>query len=41
MCDQDHFEDHRQEFEMLGQVTHRRFGVLVGAGIALMPPQHT
>jgi len=39
MCDQDHFEDDRQEFEMLGQVTRRQFGVLVGAGIALMLPQ--
>jgi carboxymethylenebutenolidase len=39
MCDQDHFEDDRQEFELLGQVTRRQFGVLVGAGIALMLPQ--
>jgi carboxymethylenebutenolidase len=39
MCDQDHFEDDRQEYEALGQVTRRQFGVLVGAGIALMLPQ--
>ena len=39
MCDQDHFEDDRQEFEALGSVTRRQFGVLVGAGIALMLPQ--
>ena len=39
MCDQDHFEDDRQAFESLGQVTRRQFGVLVGAGIALMLPQ--
>ena len=39
MCDQDHFEDDRQEFEALGQVTRRQFGVLVGAGIAMMLPQ--
>jgi carboxymethylenebutenolidase len=39
MCDQDHFEDDKKEFEALGQVTRRQFGVLVGAGIALMLPQ--
>ena len=39
MCDQDHFENDRQEFEVLGQVTRRQFGVLVGAGIAMMLPQ--
>ena len=39
MCDQDHFENDRQEFDALGQVTRRQFGVLVGAGIAMMLPQ--
>jgi carboxymethylenebutenolidase len=39
MCDQDHFEDDRKEYEALGQVTRRQFGVLVGAGISLMLPQ--
>jgi carboxymethylenebutenolidase len=39
MCDQDHFEDDRQEYEALGLVTRRQFGVLVGAGIAMMLPQ--
>ncbi len=39
MCDQDHFDDDRQEYEALGQVTRRQFGVLVGAGISLMLPQ--
>jgi carboxymethylenebutenolidase len=38
MCDQDHFEDDRQEFEARGLVTRRQFGVLVGAGIAMMLP---
>jgi len=38
MCDQDHFEDDRQAFESLGMVTRRQFGVLVGAGIAMMLP---
>jgi carboxymethylenebutenolidase len=39
MCDQDHVEDDRQKFEALGMVTRRQFGVLVGAGIALMLPK--
>ncbi len=39
MCDQDHFEQDREEYEALGQVTRRQFGVLVGAGIAMMLPQ--
>src|SRR5262245_51694194 len=39
MCDQDHFEQDRQDYEALGQVTRRQFGVIVGAGIAMMLPQ--
>src|SRR6185503_1737986 len=39
MCDQDHFEADRQEFEFRGLVTRRQFGVLVGAGVALMLPK--
>ena len=39
MCDQDHFEDDRQEFEARGLVTRRQFGVLVGAGITMMLPR--
>src|SRR4029450_13657396 len=39
MCDQDHFEADQKEFEALGLVTRRQFGVLLGAGIALMLPQ--
>jgi carboxymethylenebutenolidase len=39
MCDQDHFEDDRQEYEAQGLVTRRQFGVLVGAGIAMMLPR--
>src|SRR5579871_6218333 len=38
MCTQDHFDDDRQEFERLGLVTRRQFGVLVAAGVALMLP---
>ena len=39
MCDQDHFEQDRQEYESGGLVTRRQFGVLVGAGIAMMLPK--
>jgi carboxymethylenebutenolidase len=39
MCDQDHFEDDQKEFEAFGLVTRRQFGVLLGAGIAMMLPQ--
>jgi carboxymethylenebutenolidase len=39
MCDQDHFDEDRQEYEALGLVTRRQFGVLLGAGITMMLPQ--
>jgi carboxymethylenebutenolidase len=39
MCDQDQFEKDRQEFEARGLVTRRQFGVLLGAGVAMMLPQ--
>jgi carboxymethylenebutenolidase len=39
MCDQDHFEDDRKEFDARGFVTRRQFGVLLGAGISMMLPQ--
>lgn len=39
MCDQDHFDDDRKEFEALGLVTRRQFGVLLGAGVAMMLPR--
>src|SRR4030081_3292357 len=39
MCDQDQFEKDRQEYEARGLVTRRQFGVLLGAGIAMMLPQ--
>jgi carboxymethylenebutenolidase len=38
MCDQDHFEKDRQEYERLGQVTRKQFGLLLGAGMAMMLP---
>lgn len=39
MCDQDHFEKDRLEFESQGNITRRQFGVLLGAGVAMMLPQ--
>src|SRR5262249_47891023 len=39
MCDQDRFEKDRQEYEALGLVTRRQFGVMLGAGMAMMLPQ--
>jgi carboxymethylenebutenolidase len=39
MCDQDHFESDRQEFEALGLVTRKQFGMMLGAGVAMLLPQ--
>ena len=39
MCDQDHFEQDREEFAAQGLVTRRQFGVMLGAGMAMMLPQ--
>jgi carboxymethylenebutenolidase len=39
MCDQDQFEKDRQEYEARGLVTRREFGVLLGAGMAMLLPQ--
>jgi carboxymethylenebutenolidase len=39
MCDQDHFDDDKLEYEAKGRVTRRQFGVLIGAGVAMMLPR--
>lgn len=39
MCDQDHFEEDRLEFERLGRVTRKQFGVMLGAGVAMLLPR--
>src|SRR5215475_10374840 len=41
MCDQDHFEEDRQEWEARGMVTRRQFGVLLAAGVAMILPNVT
>lgn len=39
MCDQDHFEEDRLEYEARGLVTRKQFGALLGAGVAMFWPQ--
>ncbi len=39
MCDQDHFENDRQEYERRGLVTRKQFGIMLGAGVAMMLPR--
>ncbi len=39
MCDQDHFDDDRLEFEARGMVTRRQFGALLGAGMLMALPK--
>src|SRR5262245_49979031 len=39
MCDQDHFDDDLQEYEKRGLVTRRQFGILLGAGMAMVLPR--
>jgi carboxymethylenebutenolidase len=39
MCDQDHFENDRLEYERLGKVTRKQFGMMLGAGVAMMLPR--
>jgi carboxymethylenebutenolidase len=39
MCDQDHFEEDQAQFESLGLVTRKQFGMMLGAGVTMMLPQ--
>ena len=39
MCDQDHFEDDRKDYEARGLVTRKQFGMMLGAGVAMMLPR--
>jgi carboxymethylenebutenolidase len=39
MCDQDHFEEDRKEFEARGLVTRKQFGMMLGAGVAMILPK--
>src|SRR5947209_11611900 len=39
MCDQDHFDEDVKKFEALGLVTRKQFGIMLGAGVAMMLPE--
>jgi carboxymethylenebutenolidase len=39
MCDQDHSEKDLLELEAQGKITRRQFGVMLGAGVAMVLPQ--
>jgi len=39
MCDQDHFDNDGQEYEARGLVTRKQFGLMLGAGVAMMLPR--
>lgn len=39
MCDENYFEQDRLEYEARGLVTRKQFGVMLGAGIAMMLPK--
>jgi carboxymethylenebutenolidase len=39
MCDQDHFENDRQEYQARGLVTRKQFGAMLGAGVAMLLPR--
>jgi carboxymethylenebutenolidase len=38
MCDQDHFDHDAEDYEARGLVTRRQFGVILGAGMAMILP---
>lgn len=38
MCDQDHFEEDRLEYEARGLVTRKQFGAMLGAGVSMILP---
>src|SRR5947208_7905340 len=39
MCDQDHSQDDQLKYEALGLVTRKQFGIMLGAGVAMLLPQ--
>ena len=39
MCDQDHFDGDRQDYEARGLVTRREFGAMLGAGMVMLLPK--
>jgi carboxymethylenebutenolidase len=39
MCDQDHFDNDGQAYEARGLVTRKQFGLMLGAGVAMLLPR--
>src|SRR6202162_2485491 len=39
MCDQDHSKDELERYQALGLVTRKQFGVMLGAGVAMLLPR--
>jgi len=39
MCDQNHFDEDQRDFAARGLVTRKQFGVMLGAGVAMMLPR--
>jgi carboxymethylenebutenolidase len=39
MCDQDHSQEELERFQALGLVTRKQFGMMLGAGVAMMLPK--
>jgi len=39
MCDQEYYEDDRLKYEARGLVTRKQFGVMLGAGVAMLLPR--
>src|SRR6185312_8873466 len=39
MCEQEYFDNDRREYERRGKVTRKQFGVMLGAGVAMMLPK--
>jgi carboxymethylenebutenolidase len=39
MCEQEYFDSDRREYERRGKVTRKQFGVMLGAGMAMMLPK--
>src|ERR1700742_2112940 len=39
MCDQDHFENDRKDYEARGLVTRKQFGMALATGVAMMLPK--
>src|ERR1051325_6048180 len=39
MCDQDHYDDDLKAYQASGLVTRKQFGIMLGAGVAMLLPK--